>query len=145
VAALDAAVERGVAVRIIVDRSIDEQMRVLLSGVAARGMEIRTSSVIYIHAKLMLVDNEIALVGSHNPTPTSLDRNREVSMVVDDPFVIQRAEAIFARDWTQSSPFGGSGSQNGVEPGANAFHVYRLQIRTEPTSMAAAHPASTTC
>jgi phosphatidylserine/phosphatidylglycerophosphate/cardiolipin synthase-like enzyme len=44
VAALERAIDRGVAVRLIVDRSIDEEMRVMLAGLAVHGMDIRISS-----------------------------------------------------------------------------------------------------
>ncbi|HYJ13194.1 MAG TPA: phospholipase D-like domain-containing protein, partial [Thermomicrobiales bacterium] len=65
VEALERAIDRGVTVRLIVDRSIDEEMRVLLSGLEVDGMEIRISSSLYIHAKLILVDSTLAVVGSH--------------------------------------------------------------------------------
>ena len=144
VTALKRAIDRGVTVRLIVDRSIDEEMRVLLAGLETGGMDIRLSSSLYIHAKLMIVDGELAVIGSQNPTATSLDQNREVSMVVTDAVAIERARAIYERDWLLSSPFGAPG-QAGTTSGRNAFHVYRFQSSSDPTIIATAHPASTAC
>lgn len=148
--ALEHAIERGVAVRLIVDSSIDEKMRVLLAGLSTRGMDIRFSTSLYIHAKLMLVDGTLAVIGSQNPTATSLDDNREVSMVVTDPLVIQRASTIFARDWLLGTPFGEPPVQelapsHYTAAGTNAFQVNRRHSAKEPTNMATAHPARTAC
>jgi phosphatidylserine/phosphatidylglycerophosphate/cardiolipin synthase-like enzyme len=104
VAALGAAEERGVAVRLIVDQSIDEGTQEQASRLFEMGVEIRIASSLYIHAKLMVIDAEMAVVGSQNPTPTSLDDNREVSMVVDDEAVLQRCSLIFERDWQRAAP-----------------------------------------
>jgi phosphatidylserine/phosphatidylglycerophosphate/cardiolipin synthase-like enzyme len=104
VAALGAAEERGVAVRLIVDQSIDEGTQEQASRLFEMGVEIRIASSLYIHAKLMVIDGEMAVVGSQNPTPTSLDDNREVSMVVDDEAVLQRCSLIFERDWQRAAP-----------------------------------------
>lgn len=150
VAALERAIARGVTVRLLVDRSMDETMRALLSRLTTRGLDVRISSTLYIHAKVMLVDGELVVVGSQNPTPTSLDDNREVSMIVTDPYALNRAAAIFARDWLLATPFG---SQNTSSipahyrsvTGMNARQVNRFHSTTEPISTAAAQAASTTC
>jgi phosphatidylserine/phosphatidylglycerophosphate/cardiolipin synthase-like enzyme len=144
VAALQRAVDRGVAVRLVVDNSIDEEMRRLLAGLVEQGVEVRISSSLYIHAKLMLVDRVLAIVGSQNPTSTSLDRNREVSMVVTDSIALDRAGTIFARDWLLGTPFGVVNHPAGSS-GTNAFQVYRLHSNREPSVIASAHPASTAC
>lgn len=144
-AAFERALERGVSIQLIVDHSIDDQMRALLAGLVAQGMEVKTSTALYIHAKLMIVDSDFVVVGSQNPTATSLDQNREVSMVTDDPYVVERSTTIFARDWLRGAPLELPASQSIAGSGRNAFHVYFRQIRVDPTSMATAQPASTTC
>jgi cardiolipin synthase len=145
VAAIERALARGVIVRLIVDRSIDDEMRVMLTGLATKGLEVGFSRTLYVHAKLMVIDDRVAVVGSHNPTATSLDQNREVSMVVTDPLVLDRARAIFTRDWLQSTPFDGTAVQHDAGSSLNAFQVNFFQSATEPASMSSAHPASTIC
>jgi phosphatidylserine/phosphatidylglycerophosphate/cardiolipin synthase-like enzyme len=104
VTALGEAAGRGVAVRLIVDQSIDDGTQEHAIRLFEMGVEIRIASSLYIHAKLMVIDGEVAVVGSQNPTPTSLDDNREVSMVVDDEAVLERCARIFERDWQRASP-----------------------------------------
>lgn len=104
VSELVAAAGRGVAVRLIVDQSIDEGTQDRATQLFERGVEIRLASALYIHAKLMVIDGDVAVVGSQNPTPTSLDDNREVSMAVEDEAVLQRCALIFERDWQRASP-----------------------------------------
>ena len=142
---LKAALGRGVRIQLIVDRSIDGQMRGLLADLASEGLEIRESSALYIHAKLMIVDGDLAVVGSQNPTPTSLDQNREVSMVTDDDLVVDRASMIFGRDWIRGVPFAEPATQAGMVSGWNAFQVYLRHSNVETPSIAMAHPANTTC
>lgn len=104
VAALGAAEARGVAVRLIVDASMDEGTQDLAATLSEDGVEIRLANNLYVHAKLMVIDNELAVVGSQNVTPTSLDDNRELAIVAADPLILERCAAIFERDWQRASP-----------------------------------------
>jgi phosphatidylserine/phosphatidylglycerophosphate/cardiolipin synthase-like enzyme len=102
--ALGDAEVRGVAVRLIVDESIDEDTQDILIQLYDAGVEIRLSDTLYIHAKLMLIDGGLAVIGSQNFTATSLDQNRELAMAVTDPVVLARCQAIFERDWQRAIP-----------------------------------------
>lgn len=102
--ALEAAAARGVAVRLIVDASFDEATQEIAVRLHHGGAEIRLAETLYIHAKLMIIDDEIAIVGSQNFTPTSLDDNREVAIAIDDATLIARCLAIFERDWLRAMP-----------------------------------------
>jgi len=104
VAALGAAEARGVAVRLIVDTSMDEGTQEIAATLYEDGVEIRLANNLYVHAKLMVIDNELAVVGSQNFTPTSLDDNRELAIVATDPLILERCAAIFERDWQRASP-----------------------------------------
>jgi phosphatidylserine/phosphatidylglycerophosphate/cardiolipin synthase-like enzyme len=53
----------------------------------------------------MVVDGSVAVVGSQNPTATSLDENREVSLVLDDRSAARRIEVVFADDWRDAAPY----------------------------------------
>lgn len=96
--ALAAAARRGVDVRIVMSRG-DERQSETLRGLMADGVGVRLVSDIYIHAKVFLVDSTSAFVGSQNMTSTSIDQNREIGIVIDDPAGIARIARAFAADW----------------------------------------------
>lgn len=105
VAGLNDAVARGVDVRLVVNAPDDDLDYEVLGALARGGVDVRVAEHIYIHAKALLIDDDIALIGSHNPTATSIDDNREVSLEVTDPVAIVRARAIFDYDWLLSAPW----------------------------------------
>src|SRR5215212_3345201 len=100
--ALTAAAERGVRVRIIVSPTADFAAEV--EGLTASGVDIRLSSSLYIHAKLIVADGERAFIGSQNLTATSLDQNRELGIIVDDPMNLARLTRTFAIDFRAAAP-----------------------------------------
>jgi cardiolipin synthase A/B len=100
--ALAAAAERGVRVRIIISPTADFAAEV--AELAASGVEIRLSSSLYIHAKLIVADGERAFIGSQNLSATSLDQNRELGIVVDDPVNLSRLTRTFAIDFRAAAP-----------------------------------------
>ena len=100
--ALAAAVERGVHVRILVSPSADFAAE--MAELAASGVEIRLSSSLYIHAKLIVADGERAFIGSQNLSATSLDQNRELGIIVDDPVSLARLTRIFTIDFRAGAP-----------------------------------------
>jgi cardiolipin synthase len=97
-AALVAAAKRGVAVRVISnagDTSNQRGIAVLRAG----GVTVRLVTAPYIHAKLVLVDDKWAFVGSENISTASLDRNRELGILIRDPAVLARLGDTFNGDW----------------------------------------------
>jgi hypothetical protein len=54
----------------------------------------------YIHAKIIVADNSSSFVGSENFSPTSLDHNRELGILTQDPGVISQLTASFEKDWS---------------------------------------------
>jgi cardiolipin synthase len=100
--ALAAAAERGVRVRIIVSPSADFGAEV--DELTASGVDIRLSKSLYIHAKLIVADGERAFIGSQNLSATSLDQNREVGIMVDDPVNLSRLVRTFAIDFRAAAP-----------------------------------------
>ncbi len=103
VAALGAAERRGVAVRLIVDDALDEDDQDVAAQLDRQGVEIRLASHVYIHAKAMVIDRELAIVGSQNFTATSLDDNRELAIELSEPSAVVRCLTIFERDWSRSA------------------------------------------
>jgi cardiolipin synthase len=100
--ALADAVERGVRVRLIVTPGPDNaEARAEL---AAAGIEIRLSTFLYVHAKLIIADEKRAFVGSQNLSATSLDQNRELGIVVADPVSLARLQRTFNIDFQAGTP-----------------------------------------
>jgi phosphatidylserine/phosphatidylglycerophosphate/cardiolipin synthase-like enzyme len=65
---------------------------------AAAGATVRAVSDPAIHAKVVVADGRRLYLGSANFTPTSLDRNRELGLRLDDPVVARRVSATVADD-----------------------------------------------
>jgi phosphatidylserine/phosphatidylglycerophosphate/cardiolipin synthase-like enzyme len=104
--ALIAAEERGVAVRLLMseededdDRGREERARL-----AEAGVEVRFHARLYVHAKIVLVDRTRAYLGSQNFTATSLDQNRELGLIVDEPAGVARIARTFDADFAVSVP-----------------------------------------
>ncbi|WP_300456191.1 phospholipase D-like domain-containing protein [Accumulibacter sp.] len=56
-----------------------------------------------LHAKCTIVDGSAALVGSMNLRAESLDRRRELGILVDDGDVLHRLQAVFESDWERKA------------------------------------------
>jgi cardiolipin synthase len=91
---------QGVSIRIITSKLPKSK------ALTQAGVQIHLSKKLYIHAKAMLIDNNTAIIGSVNFTPTSLDRNRELALLTHDHAVTEKLLATFNQDW------GGVVSQN---------------------------------
>ena len=58
-----------------------------------------------VHVKSIMVDGERAYLGSINLSYTSLDKNREVGVVVLDKAQVQRMTSTFEKDWLTAKSF----------------------------------------
>ena len=103
--ALTAAARRGVHVRLLLQGKIDYRIAALAAQAVydemrARGVHIYEYTPAFLHAKVALVDDDWATVGSSNIDPLSLLLNLEANVVVRDaPFnaaLAQRFEAALA-------------------------------------------------
>ena len=63
------------------------------------GGEVRLIKDRYIHAKMIMIDDKLAYIGSCNFYPSSLDFNREVGVVTNDHNAIATLKSVFAKDW----------------------------------------------
>lgn len=97
--------------RLVIERERKVRVRVLLeagqsAGAASylerNGVEVHSLVTPYIHAKLIRADGRLAFVGSENLSTQSLDRNREVGLLVRGPSIPALAR-IFNEDWARSS------------------------------------------
>ncbi len=52
-----------------------------------------------LHTKLMIIDNEIIILGSHNYTMNAFRINHEVSIILQDEKVVARLKLYFENLW----------------------------------------------
>ncbi|MHB8772727.1 MAG: phospholipase D-like domain-containing protein [Syntrophales bacterium] len=108
--ALAAAAADGVTVRFITavlgaDEAHD-QNRPGRDFLNQRGVKAHYADFLYIHAKMILIDygtaNARAFLGSENFSSTSLDKNRELGILVAEPEIADALHAAFEADWIRS-------------------------------------------
>ena len=96
--ALTAAARRGVRVRLLLQGKVDYRIaalaaRAVYDEMRARGVRIYEYTPAFLHAKVALVDDDWATVGSSNLDPLSLLLNLEANVVVRDaPFTAALAQ-----------------------------------------------------
>lgn len=69
---------------------------------AAGKLKAKFLSSPYVHAKLIVVDGERAYLGSVNLSSQSLDKNRELGIIIAQPDVVNRINQVFAQDWEKT-------------------------------------------
>lgn len=52
-----------------------------------------------MHTKLLLIDNKIAVLGSHNYTMNAFTINKEVSVIIDEKETVDRLQKYFNNLW----------------------------------------------
>ena len=70
----------------------------------APSIAITTSAQYYMHAKLILIDQQIAFIGSQNLTRESLNYNREVGIIISNAAIIKVLSTTFTYDWLGAQP-----------------------------------------
>lgn len=109
---LIAAKKRGVDVRVILEVSEwNERLtkKNTFSGkiLAKNGIKVVFDSPkITCHAKLVIVDSSIAILGSNNWTYYSLTENREISVLLTYPLLVKDLEDYFDLLWEESQRIG---------------------------------------
>ncbi len=102
--ALIAAAHRGVKVQIVLPNPSSSGSSADVNRLLDAGVQVRYSTSLYMHAKLMIVDSNLAFTGSENFSSTSLDRNRELGIIIGDQSAISTLRGVFAGDWGQAQP-----------------------------------------
>jgi len=107
VAALSAARQRGVKVRVLLEERPFGGSRYARLGYAAlqaAGVPVRwanESAFTYTHEKSMEIDDRVAGIFTFNLTSSGLYRNREFGVIDSDPFDARTIGAIFDADWNR--------------------------------------------
>lgn len=102
--ALESAAERGVDVEVCMTNSTSWRnafVDLVRSGVKVHAYAAKAP--LYIHAKMVLVDGQVAFVGSENFSPTSLDSNRELGLITNAKNVTNSLGEIFQNDWQNAT------------------------------------------
>lgn len=102
--ALINAAKRGVDVQVILPKpkSSDDRNQKGIDLISDSGVKVKLSSKLYMHAKMMVADGEKAFVGSENISKASLDRNRELGILIADNDVLNTLQQTFEQDWSAS-------------------------------------------
>jgi len=107
--ALAAAAGRGVKVQSMTDGTYaDSRTAAADAKVFIGGDTVRVSMTPYYHVKMMIIDGTQMFVGSQNCSDFPLTdgnplmQQREIGIVVTDPVLIAKAQAVFAFDWARS-------------------------------------------
>jgi cardiolipin synthase len=99
---LISAARRGVRVRLLTSSNSAGADRVRLGGVG-----VRILSNPFIHAKAIIADGSRLFVGSENVSATSLDRNRELGIVLTQQAALSAVSRTFRFDWKVAAGVGG--------------------------------------
>jgi cardiolipin synthase len=100
ISALCAAAVRHVTVQIVMTYSSDARSALVrLQGCRAHVHLFHGQRPLYIHGKLLVIDDRVALVGSQNLSTTSLSYNRELSIRTTSPALLRSLALTFAGDY----------------------------------------------
>jgi phosphatidylserine/phosphatidylglycerophosphate/cardiolipin synthase-like enzyme len=103
ITALERAHQRGCDVRVVLDASkkwrsdeidqkhVDASALLTSLGIPVLVDDLKTRS----HSKVVLIDHDLAVIGSHNWTFSALRLNRELSLVVQDARIVADAAGMF--------------------------------------------------
>jgi cardiolipin synthase len=102
------AVRRGVDVRLLVPGEHTDEAFCQLGGQAQfqplldGGVSIHIFTPTMLHAKIMTVDHELAVVGSANMNHRSMSKDEEFCLVIEDENTLQELEKQFEADIARS-------------------------------------------
>ncbi|WP_170915082.1 phospholipase D-like domain-containing protein [Mycobacterium sp. D16Q13] len=106
-----AAVDRGVRVRVLCGgRHGISEWDILDTFASLRtlrriGVKVHKQKNLRVHAKLLVVDNAHALVGSMNIDRSAFDLRRELGITITDELVVARLQDVFNTDWDLSHQY----------------------------------------
>ncbi|WP_426610591.1 phospholipase D-like domain-containing protein [Bradyrhizobium sp. McL0616] len=102
------AVKRGVRVRIMSRALHKLKHKKLFEGVSGLrivhdvGAKVRTLRHLKLHGKIMVADNDRAIIGSINLSPGSFDDRRELAIETTSDHVVRRLLETVKQDWKRA-------------------------------------------
>ena len=108
---LEAAVDRGVTVKVIIDKQPSGAAD-SADDMKSKGIEVAYSSSVfeYCHNKGVIVDNSIVLISSINWSYEAANENREAGVIIFDTNVAGFFVDVFAYDWSNAEIVSGESS-----------------------------------
>jgi phosphatidylserine/phosphatidylglycerophosphate/cardiolipin synthase-like enzyme len=112
---LAAASDRGVKVRVLCGGKHGISEWDILDTFASLrtlrrfGAKVHKQKNLRVHAKLIIVDEAKALVGSMNIDRSAFDLRRELGIMTDDPALVDRLKQTFEYDWNLSHHYDNTG------------------------------------
>ena len=103
--ALSNAARRGVQVKVILPLArsgTSDSNSQGINTIKQDGVQVKEDTRLYMHAKIIVVDGRKAFVGSENISMQSLDKNRELGILVADGGVLATLQQTFQLDWNDS-------------------------------------------
>ena len=106
--ALVNAQKRGVKIRMILDQSqwygkitdLSKENQKTAEYLSERGISVKLDSIkTTTHDKLIIIDNETVIVGSHNWGSSALTKNNEASVMIKDSAIAEYYENYFNFLW----------------------------------------------
>ncbi len=97
--ALAKAARAGVQVNILTSQRDHKSASRELNYLIQAGAHVHYDKELFIHAKMLMIDNKRAMLGSINFTQNSIDHNRELSIISEDSNVIKQLKKTFTADW----------------------------------------------
>jgi cardiolipin synthase len=117
--ALQSAAKRNVRTRILLpDRSdqwvVDLASRLFATEMQRNGVEVYFHSREFLHAKLMMADRQVALIGSANMDERSFRLNWEVSALISSAAALEEMTTLVDELFRSSHPTAVSGKERGL-------------------------------
>lgn len=103
------ALARGVKVHIMARPPHNLKKDKLIEGVGGLrimhdvGAKVHRLQHLKLHGKMLLADEQRAIIGSINLAPGSFDQRRELALETDAPALIERLKAVTRGDWENST------------------------------------------
>lgn len=93
--------KKGLDVKVVVDDVTYDSYPQTINYLKNNGVPIRLdeSSSRTTHAKLIIIDNETVIIGSHNWTESALSYNRETSIMIQDKETATKLTEYFTKIW----------------------------------------------
>jgi len=106
ISAIELAKNRGVVVRVILEKRVMGGANEKAFGdLISKKVNVKWASNVFslTHSKIIVVDGKLIIVGSHNLSYSALNKNREISLLVNDKVVAKRLDNLFEQDWLLAS------------------------------------------
>lgn len=100
------ALRRGVQVRLVTspgNSPTNDPNAKQIDDLRRAGAQVRYMRSPYVHAKMYLVDDKKAFVGSENNSANSLDNNRELGIIFDEADALKVISTAFEKDFAATA------------------------------------------